>query len=230
MIKQLQMGFKLLKYTHGIATNIASLILIFVIGIWFELAPVFEPGTADLEHRFIFNIGSYFIMMSALFILQMLISLNVPSVVAVSPWKKRIQTSVFSLMALVSYSITLLPMLVIKYYKYTSGYSTYSALVEEIMLLPLAIILTIVYMAVALKYFVASTIIFCIMIPVVMAIQAVGPLVGWFSYAGISLGMAIALCVAAIFLGAALSYGVLCLLYKKPVSKYSQNNSLKKKM
>lgn len=230
MIKQLQMGFKLLKYTHGIATNIASLILIFVIGIWFELAPVFEPGAADLEHRFIFNIGSYFIMMSALFILQMLISLNVPNVVAVSPWKKRIQTSVFSLMALVSYGITLLPMLVIKYYKYTSGYLTYSALVEEVMLLPLMIILTIVYMAVALKYFVVSTIIFCFMIPVVMGIQAVGPLVGWFNYAGISLGMAVALCVAAIFVGVALSHGILCLLYKKPVSKYSQMNGLKKKM
>lgn len=227
MIKQLQMGFKLLKYTHGIATNIASLILIFVIGTYFELLPVLEPG---IEHRYIINVGSYFIMMSALFILQMLISLNVPNVVAVSPWKKRIQTSVFALMVIVSYGITFLPMLGMKYFKYSSGILTYSALVEELMLLPVMTILTIVYMAVALKYFVASTVIFFIILPVVMGVQAVGPLVGWFSYAGISLGMAIALCVAAIFLGAALSYGVLCLLYKKPVSKYSQNNSLKKKM
>jgi len=230
MIKQLQMGFKLLKYMHGVVTNIASLILILVMGIWFELVPLFEPGTADLEHRFIFNLGAYFIMMSALFILQMLISLNVPNVVAVSPWKKRIQTSVFSIMALVTFSITFILMLAIKYYKYISGISTYTTLVEEIMLLPLATILTIVYMAVALKYFVASTIIFCIMIPGVMSIQAVGPLVGWFNYAGISLGIAIAICVGAIFVGAALSHGILCLLYKKPVSKYSQVSSLKKKM
>lgn len=227
MIKQLQMGFKLLKYTHGIATNIASLILIFVIGIYFELLPVLEPR---IEHRYIIHVGSYFIMMSALFILQMLISLNVPNVVAVSPWKKRIQTSVFALMVIVSYGITFLPMLGMKYFKYSSGILTYSALVEELMLLPVMTILTIVYMAVALKYFVASTVIFFVILPVVMGVQAVGPLVGWFSYAGISLGMAIALCIAAIFLGAALSYGLLCLLYKKPVSKYSQNNSLKKKM
>ena len=230
MIKQLRMGFKLLKFTHGIVSNIASLILIFVIGIWFELAPLFEPSVTGSEHRFIFSLGSYFVMMSALFILQMLISLNVSNVVAVSPWKKRIQSSVFSLMALVTFGITFVLVLVIKYYKYISGISTYTALVEEVMLLPLAIILTIVYMAVALKYFVVSSIIFCIMIPVVMAIQAVGPMVGWFSYEAISIGMAVSLCVVSIFVGVAISYGVLCLLYKKPISKYSQMNGLKKKM
>jgi len=160
----------------------------------------------------------------------MLISLNVPNVVAVSPWKKRIQTSVFAISGGVTFGVTFLIVLALKLFKYSFGMINTADMVIVLMSLPGMIIMVLLYMAFCLKYFVASTIVFCFTLPIAMYVPELGLFFGWFSYEKISVGMAVAICGLAVLLAAVLAYGVACLIYKKPISKYSQMNGLKKKM
>lgn len=226
MIKQLQIGFKLLKYSHGVIINTVSIAAMLVIGIWLEAMPITILGRGFILR----SIGGYCILMTGMFVLQMLVSLNVPDIVAVSPWKKRIQTSVFSITAGVCFTVSFLLLLAVKMVKYSYGLVDYTNLVTELLGIPPLILLLIVYMAFSLKYFVASTFVFCIVMPAVSSLYELGVNWNWFSVDGITVGMAVAVCLLTILISVVLAYGILCLIYKKPVSKYSQMNGLKKKM
>ena len=117
MIKQLQMGIKLLRYTHGIVANTVLGVLILLVGIIMELGSSGSTGMATAS----LSVGGYFILMTAMWPLQMLISLNVPRIVAASPWKKRIQTSVFSVSAVLYFTLTYTLVMVLKLIKWKSG-------------------------------------------------------------------------------------------------------------
>ena len=91
MIKQLRMGFNLLRYTHGIKTCVGFGAVMFLIGVGMELC--FSAPMEGVS----FSVGGYFVLITAMWPLQLLISMNVPEFVVTSPWKKRIQTSVFAI-------------------------------------------------------------------------------------------------------------------------------------
>lgn len=229
MIKQLKMGIKLLPYCHGVVANILSAVAMLVIGIWMEVQTLMlqVPRT---DFNAFQNFGSLMILVGAMWPLQMLISLNVPGMIAASPWKKRIQTSVFSLLSGAGYLVFYLLVVAIKLLKYFSGKLEYEILVVELLGLPLSIILLNVYMAFALKYFMASTVVFCFAISLIMNIHGIFYYFGWLNVENITILMAIGMGILSIGLSMLLDYGVTLLIYKKPVSKYSQMNSLKKKM
>lgn len=229
MIKQLKMGIKLLPYCHGVVVNSISAVIMLAVGMWIEIHPV-RLAVPRTEFNAMQNIGGFMILIAAMWPLQMLISLNVPGMIAASPWKKRIQTSVFALVSGACYLVAYLLVVAIKLFKYSGGSIDYDMLVVELLGFPFSILLLNVYMAFALKYFVASTIVFCTVISITMNLHGVFYYFGWFSVENITVPMAIGVGLFSILLGMALDYIVTWLLYKKPVSKYSQINSLKKKM
>lgn len=226
MIKQLQMGIKLLRYTHGIVANTVLGALILLVGILMELGSSGSSGMAAAS----LSVGGYFILMTAMWPLQMLISLNVPGVVAASPWKKRIQTSVFSVSAVVYFTLTYTLVMVLKLLKWKSGFVSEERFVIEMLQMVVFVFILMIYMATSLKYFVVSTIVFCIVMPAFMVSYMIAYNMDILARLNLGPVAVILIGYATIFLSTLLGNGILHLLYKKPVSKYSQMSSLRKKM
>ncbi len=226
MIKQLQMGIKLLRYTHGIVANTVLGALILLVGILMELGSSGSSGMAVAS----LSVGGYFILMTAMWPLQMLISLNVPGVVAASPWKKRIQTSVFSVSAVVYFTLTYTLVMVLKLLKWKSGFVSEERFVIEMLQMVVFVFILMIYMATSLKYFVVSTIVFCIVMPAFMVSYMIAYNMDILARLNLGPVAVILIGYATIFLSTLLGNGILHLLYKKPVSKYSQMSSLRKKM
>lgn len=229
MIKQLKMGIKLLPYCHGVIANMVSAVAMLVIGIWME-AGTLTLQVPRTEFNAFQNFGALMILVGAMWPLQMLISLNVPGMIAASPWKKKIQTSVFSLLSGAGYLVSFLVVVALKLLKYSSGKLEYEILVVELLGLPGSILLLNVYMAFAVKYFMAATIVFCFAMSFIMNMHGIFYYFGWLNVENITVLMAIGMGILSIGISMLLDYGVTLLIYKKPVSKYSQMNSLKKKM
>ena len=226
MIKQLQMGIKLLRYTHGIVANTVLGVLILLVGIIMELGSSGSTGMATAS----LSVGGYFILMTAMWPLQMLISLNVPGIVAASPWKKRIQTSVFSVSAVLYFTLTYTLVMVLKLMKWKSGLVSEEQFVIEMLQMVVFVFILMIYMTTSLKYFVVSTIIFCIVLPTFMVSYMIAYNMDILARLNLGPVAVISLGYATIFLSALLGNGILHFLYKKPVSKYSQMSSLRKKM
>lgn len=221
MIKQLQMGIKLLRYAYGKKINTILGLIMFLVGMAMEL---FAGGNSG------FSMGSYFILITALWPLQMLISLNVPAVVAASPWKKKIQTSVFVVSEFFYFLVTYGIVVLVKLFRYKNGTLSTEALTAELLMVTVFMIMLILYMAFSLKYFVVSTVVFVIMMYVFMIGYQAAYYMGMLEGIRIAPAVNIISGVAVLLVGCLLSYVVLCLLYKKPISKYSQMSSLRKKM
>ena len=226
MIKQLQMGIKLLRYTHGIVANTVLGVLSLLVGIIMELGSSGSTGMATAS----LSVGGYFILMTAMWPLQMLISLNVPGIVAASPWKKRIQTSVFSVSAVVYFTLTYTLVMVLKLLKWKSGFVSEERFVIEMLQMVVFVFILMIYMATSLKYYVVSTIVFCIVMPAFMVSYVIAYNMDILARLNLGPVAVILIGYATIFLSTLLGNGILHLLYKKPVSKYSQMSSLRKKM
>ena len=226
MIKQLQMGIKLLRYTHGIVANTALGALILLVGIIMELGSSGSTGMSAAS----LSVGGYFILMTAMWPLQMLISLNVPGIVAASPWKKRIQTSVFSVSAVLYFTLTYTLVMVLKLMKWKSGLVSEEQFVIEMLQMVVFVFILMIYMTTSLKYFVVSTIIFCIVLPTFMVSYMIAYNMDILARLNLGPGAIILIGYVTIFISALLGNGILHLLYKKPVSKYSQMSGLRKKM
>ncbi len=85
MISDLKLGFRVLKYAHALKSSLAIGIIMAVLGVAMCLM-----GMLGMENF----MGGYFIMMMALFLIQLLWSVNASNLVQASPMKKKLQTSV----------------------------------------------------------------------------------------------------------------------------------------
>ncbi|MGN0353228.1 MAG: hypothetical protein ACI4ES_16430 [Roseburia sp.] len=220
MIKQLKMGFKLMKYAYGLKSCLIAGAFFMVLGILQEY--FWEIGNQAT--------GALFILITAMWPLQLLYSINAANVTQASPCKKKIQTSVSAITGFVSFLLMYLVVLGIFWMKYKTQTITEEQAVMRLIMLNISIVVLMIYMAVALKYFWVSTVVFLI---VFMATTFGFQIVSYNCpecFGGISIEAASLMGVAAVVLGTFLQYGISILLYKKPVSKYSQIASLRKKM
>lgn len=223
MIKQLKMGFKLMRYAHGMLGCVFAGVIFFLIGIVIDLNATQTAGTMKY-------VGSFFILITAMWPLQLLYSIDVSNEVAVSPWKKKLQTSVSALVGAASFLVTYLIVLGLSWYKYKSQMVTREEAVIELFLCAASILILLVYMGAALKYLVVSTILFFIAYYALMIWINVDVVLHPGRFQDVSLVVASVAGFVALGIGALLHYGITLLLYKKPISKYSQLSALRKKM
>lgn len=222
MIKQLQMGFKLLKYAYGIKSCIAWGTLMLVFGILIEWGAI--SGTAS------HNMGAFFIVITAMWPIQLLISLNVPNLVAASPIKKKLQTSIFSIITEVCFLVFYLLVIAVKVMKYANGKISGEEVAIDAIMVAFLCMIAVIFLAFSTKYFVASTAVFAVTISIFMAACNFIYFTERYKEWNLSIGAGIGIGIAIIVLTSVVQYAVAVLLYKKPISKYSQLNSLRKKM
>ena len=224
MIKQLKMGFKMLRYAHGIKTCVMWMVVVLLFGMLLE-------WSASGENVFLNQMGLYFVMMIAIWPHQLLVSLNVPKVVAASPWKKKIQTSVMALVSCVAFLFAYILVIVIEAVKLAKQMTLEEDFTFFVIWAAVFAGVLMVYMAFSAKYFVVSTIGFVFFMQVLSCVVSIRTYTD-IAIFHMSMHPALTILTGALIIvaGGLLEYGVSLLLYKVPVSKYAQMNSLRKKM
>lgn len=223
MINDLKLGFKVLKYAHAVKSTLVLGGIMVLIGIALCILNV------AVENSFP---GGYFIMITALFLLQLLYSVNMSNLVQASPMKKRLQTSVPAVIGtfcmLMGYLLTVLTEGIVAYFgpeeiNYICGQILFTMVVMGVIML---------YTGICYKYFVVATVMFILVFAICYSYLISSR--GWFiSFAGDGWGM-FALTAAAglafILICGVLQYLLSLAVYKAPMSKRTQAASLRRQL
>lgn len=223
MINDLKLGIKILRYGLNVKAAFTVAIIFLVMGAAFQLFIPFMPFT-----------GLYTGMCGTMFV-QTICSVSVSSMVQTSALKRRLQTSVPTIVSggymLVMHTVFLF----LKWIGCTvSSINVFghriSDLAFQILMDAVLMVVIVIYTALALKAFWPSTVLFAVVyfggtyfysndITIMEAEAAVNAL---------PLGLAIALSYAVIIVGTILIYLILKALYKKPYSRMSFESLLKR--
>jgi len=207
MFNELKNAYKLVQYGLSIKKQLGFAIMFALIGIAVEIA---SKGSQF--------IGAFYVVLSGLFIYQMIISSDVSTLVQSSPYKKKIQCF-YPLIAIIPWTYIAFTIVVLIHMFFTKsadaqGYREYSM---NILLIGMMLFISMIYFGVSYKYFVLSTILMCVSVGVLMSAM------GFISRKGSSLFDSYGLCVALAYLlltiGSVLSGVISRLLYKKDLSK-----------
>lgn len=226
MINDLKLGLKTIKYAHGVKSNLAGSIIMIAVGLFLYAVNIMMEGYIGVP-------GGIFMILSAMFPVQMIFSLSASNLVQSSPAKKRMQTSVPAM-------ISCGGMLVM--YVLYAGMGAVLAVVRpqniskicnEFVTMSLFAFLIMLYIAVAYKYFWVS----CIMFLGVYSFTYCGMVLGngimpdnMFSSDAGSFLLAMGIGLAIIVAGGFAQYGISLLVYKAPMSKMAQAASLRKSL
>jgi len=219
MIKQIKLSFKLLKYAYGIPSCSLFALLFLITGIVVKC--IVPPG----------NFISLLIMYSGLWVGQLFYSFGVSKWVRSSAWVKKIETSMLVLLNIIT-MLALYGVVVIISLIQLQGASEKQMTFIYIELVISGVIASILMLSLAFayKYFFGMMLFFC------LGGFFGGTLIGFFREMNffvtvdITLGKSIIIGVLMILLGGVLQYGLSMLIYRKPISKWSQLNALSKHM
>lgn len=221
MLEQIKLGLKLVKYGLSFKMQIALAILFCLFGLITE----YVSRSSNL-------LGGFYILISAMFVIQLVISMDISLLVQTSPYKKKLQTSMPVLacvpIMLGAYTVEVL---IKGYFLYfhpeisadAGQQASIKGGLEGVIVL---LFVTAIYMGFCFKYFAAAMIgLFVVVLPISIVFQMpflvnfIGQLpFGWIVLAGYIL----------IPLGEFLAYQLSRLLYKKDLSRYAFGASLKR--
>ncbi|MCR4791832.1 MAG: hypothetical protein K5871_03720 [Lachnospiraceae bacterium] len=147
MLEEFKNAYKLVQYGLKIKTQLGLAALFAVIGIVIEVLGQGEVPT-----------GSFYIVLSGMFIYQLIISVDISTLVQSSPYKKKIQCS-YPLIATAPWVFLTLTILTVIHAIYVSqSPEKYLVMCRMTMLLGSLLFILMVYFGLAYKYFIASTI------------------------------------------------------------------------
>lgn len=223
MISDLKLGFKMMKYGHSAKLSFVASILMVVFGLLLSAVGIMTDNSF---------FGGYFIMLAALFLMQLLATVNAANLVQVSPAKKKLQTRIpalFSAALMLAgylFSVIIAGVVVCTRSEYAGNVNNYMITTAIIM----AVIM--MYYGACYKYFVVSTVLFF----VVFLTSA--PLINGdlqfvftpFSDSRANFGLAALIGMAVILLGGLLQYLISLALYKAPISRWALGATLRKQM
>lgn len=211
----------MLRYGHSVKTNLAGGIMMVVIGSILQSLN-FASVNARLP-------GSIFMLMGAMFPIQLLFSLNMSHLVQASPAKKRMQTSVPAVMSGCGMLAMYLVHVLIAVLLTAINPQLISYLCSETVLLALFAVILMLYLSVCYKYFWVSAIMFFAAYSYIYTVWGRSrSLFPEFGSGWVSLLFAAAVGIVLIAAGNLLQYGIFCLVYKVPLSKMAQAASLRK--
>ena len=228
MKKNLKKGIDLIRYGAAFKMNLVLFVLMFVLGIVFEIAGF---GMQINENFKVIDLGAVFLLCTAAFPAQMTLSVDLSALAQTSPHKKNIQTSmvtemnlVFSLLATTFLVAIRLIMCAINHTGFTEGLGDLwctAGIVGFLLLL---------FFAVCYKYFILS------MVVMYLILIAVGSGLGFAVGSGAIPTMTVILhplvsvtvCYAFVLVGAVLGNLISRLLYKKNLSKIAFGSAMQR--
>ena len=215
-------SFKLIKYSLSMKMNITMAVLFFLLGLAMELYQAF--WVTDTVSEGVIPFGAGFMICTAMFPSQMLVSLDVSLMAQASAYKKKLQTSLSTLMILIGNLVMFTLILIIRMIGVAV---TPGATLEMMHILPVGIFsaLIILYSGIVYKFFIMSIIVLYAILAgfggYIGYMTGSGQLVG--GYGGLGLGTAtdIILSYVLIFVAAGIGYLISLAVYKFPLSRYA---------
>ena len=149
-------SFKLIKYSLSMKMNITMAVLFFLLGLAMELYQAF--WVTDTVSEGVIPFGAVFMICTAMFPSQMLVSLDVSLMAQASAYKKKLQTSLSTLMILIGNLVMFTLILIIRMIGVAV---TPGATLEMMHILPVGIFsaLIILYSGIVYKFFIMSIIV-----------------------------------------------------------------------
>mgnify|MGYP000891085069 CR=1 FL=1 len=206
-MKDLILGFKLLRYGYKLKTNVMMLGLFTAIGLLIEIS---SHGTNIL--------GGFYFMLTGMFAYQMIIYMNASDYVQSSVMKRKLEVGMPVIVSTVVY-LVLFTILVVEKYILIRMYPENTENYQDTLFMIIFILFgAMIFCGVCYKYFVASFIVFMLVIMTCMStISHISDV--------ISLGLVklAVLGYAAILLGGVIEYLISSLLYRKQLSEYAMS-------
>jgi hypothetical protein len=219
-------GLKLSRY--GIQFKLQTGLVLFFLacGLLVEIA---SRGTNAL--------GGFYLVMSGLFIVQMILSAGQSSVVQTSPFRKKLETMVPAvcgmIFCLLGYTVCVLLQ---AYFNYSESDAVVSTMEvgstkvscgAALLLVTMMLFFLEIYMGLAYKFFLLG------MIAVMLALCTIMTANNCADFAErlaqkLGFGGVVAVGYAMILLGTLIEYALLCLLYKRPYSKYAFGSAMRR--
>ena len=212
----------MIKYSLIMKMNITMAVLFFLLGLAMELYQAF--WVTDTVSEGVIPFGAVFMICTAMFPSQMLVSLDVSLMAQASAYKKKLQTSLSTLMILIGNLVMFTLILIIRMIGVAV---TPGATLEMMHILPVGIFsaLIILYSGIVYKFFIMSIIVLYAILAgfggYIGYMTGSGQLVG--GYGGLGLGTAadIILSYVLIFVAAGIGYLISLAVYKFPLSRYA---------
>lgn len=220
MMNDFRRGWKLMRYAYGIKSNCIQAGVFLLMGIVFMLAE--GGGYFGMQ-------GGFFWVCIPILPIQMIFSLGVADLVKVSPMRKKLQTIFPVAVNLICITVVYLAELAIYAVRFRMRPESAEQVCRGVILLAVMIAEVMVYLGVCYKFFVLSTL--CTVPALILWMQ------GSKNQAFVqflfrdwepSFGMAAAIGVGILMVGALAEYLLTLLFYKAPLAKMAQSAPLRK--
>lgn len=214
-------SLKLIRFCTSRRTNIVLLIIFLILGVMLEILG--STGLLLLNEAFPVGGGAIFLLCTAIFPSQMIVSVDVSLLAQTSPYKKKLQTTLFSWILLVSMLCAMTLILVIR----CVGTALRHAPMKELNFLPVGLFAAgiILYSGVAYKFFIGSVVaLYVAMIAGGAAYGYMGAAdiqIGWLDRIGANPAVCVVLSYVLIAAATGLEYLISQALYRFPLSKYA---------
>ena len=221
----------MLRYAFGIKGNSVAAVIMVIAGLALEFI---SHGTNFL--------GSFFVVVLSMFPVQFLYSISLSDHVASSPYRKRLQTSMPTLMNL-TLNIGIFTLLnIIKAVEIYLFPEDAELIIGSLIMLSIAELILAIYTGIVFKYYILATIILVVFFSIfggiggwIMAFQeqvysfySLFAATGYIFMGRMSFGGAVIISYVLIFVGAGFQYLVSLAIYRKPLSKRAQGAAMKR--
>ena len=218
MINKIKTGIMLCRYGFSFKSNVAGALIFMVLGIVMQTNMTNEMSC----------LGSMYIVLSAIFMYQLICSVTISTMIQTSGYKKQLQTLIPTITS-VPFMMLMYTVCVIMYYFMKSGSEEYA--IKNLLLTAIFVFFMEIYTGTAYKYFVVSMGVMLVSIYAFMfnSDRIMEMLMTVLSSLSLnSFGAVIVIGYVAIIVGGVLEYLLSCLFYKKPLSKLAFGAALKK--
>lgn len=211
MLKDIKLGFKLLKYGYKLKLNVIMLVFFAIFGIASE---IFSKETSI--------IGGVYFMMSGMFTFQLIMSMDVSELIQSTSLKKKLQIYIPVLASTVINLILFTIFVVERVVLIQMGVADKTQIIYTLFMLDVILLITYLYTSICYKYFVLGFILFMVMFMAAFMALDNSAFMGFAdTIAALGLPVIALFGYIAIFAGGALEILIGELLYKKPLSEFA---------
>lgn len=207
MLKNIKLGLSLIKYGFRPKSNIIMCIIIVLIGLVVEFA---TKGTN--------MIGAFYMLITAVFVYQMIVSMDLSTLVQTSKLKKSLQTTIPVATSFCIYFVVFTVIAIERIILVKMNPALEADLVASTLMALVTMFFAMVYMGICFKYFITGLVLF---IAVVMVVSGGSTYFLLEHTLPFGIGTAIAISYVAIILGALAQYALSSMFYRKELSKFA---------
>lgn len=221
MIENVKFVFALQKFGFQRRLQLGSMAMFYLIGVVIELA---THGT--------FWLGMFFMMLAPMYMVQVIYSMCMSTLVTASPYGKQIQTSIVSCGDLFFSLVSMTIIVIMKAVEVALYPQQKDALISVFVILSVMMLVLHIYTAFVYKFYVISLVLMLLTIWPISFYMGYSVSGSSISFAlptiPISFVGAVLLAYASTLLGVGLQYVLAKLIYRAPLSKYAQGAAMRK--